>query len=116
MAAHLTGCRGRLRHRPSLGALPAASETEGPATAPSTAESSAAWGFKKNLGADLSLLGAHRLGQKPLKGRIRYITEDEGRFGLKTTTGRRITLSGVKPLGEWESKEYQRWLGAYRIE
>ena len=29
---------------------------------------------------------------------IRYWTQDESRFGLKTITRRRITLKGVKPL------------------
>ncbi len=30
---------------------------------------------------------------------VRYWCQDESRLGLKTLTGRQITLSGVKPLG-----------------
>ncbi len=31
---------------------------------------------------------------------IRYWCEDESRFGLKTVTGRKLTLKGVKPVGQ----------------
>ena len=34
--------------------------------------------------------------------RIRYFCQDESRFGLKTSVGRLLTLSGVKPLGTWQ--------------
>ncbi|WP_179198108.1 hypothetical protein [Nostoc sp. T09] len=33
---------------------------------------------------------------------IRYFVQDESRFGLKTIEGRKITLAGVKPIGEWQ--------------
>lgn len=36
----------------------------------------------------------------PQYSNIRYFTQDESRFGLKTIEGQRITLKGVKPLGE----------------
>jgi hypothetical protein len=41
---------------------------------------------------------------------IRYFVQDESRFGLKTIEGRRITLKGVKPIGElqWQFKAF--WL------
>jgi len=31
---------------------------------------------------------------------VRYWCEDESRFGLKTITGRKLTLKGVKPVGQ----------------
>lgn len=41
---------------------------------------------------------------------LRYFVQDESRFGLKTIEGRRITLKGVKPIGEleWQFKAF--WL------
>lgn len=41
---------------------------------------------------------------------IRYFVQDESRFGLKTLTGRRITLAGVKPIGEWQWQFQAFWL------
>ncbi len=37
---------------------------------------------------------------------IRYFALDESRFGLKTIAGRRITLKGVKPIGELQWQLY----------
>jgi DDE superfamily endonuclease len=39
---------------------------------------------------------------------VRYWCEDESRLGLKTITGRTITLKGVKPLGivGWQRKNF----------
>jgi hypothetical protein len=31
--------------------------------------------------------------------RVRYWCQDETRLGLKTLTGRKLTLKGVKPIG-----------------
>lgn len=42
--------------------------------------------------------------------KIRYFAEDESRFGLKTIEGRRITLKGVKPTGDWQWKFKAFWL------
>lgn len=42
--------------------------------------------------------------------RIRYFCQDESRFGLKTSVGRLITLSGVKPLGTWQWQFKAFWL------
>ncbi|MGD1858613.1 MAG: hypothetical protein ACFB0E_01425 [Leptolyngbyaceae cyanobacterium] len=33
-------------------------------------------------------------------GTVRFFCQDESRFGLKTLTGRRITVRGVKPVGK----------------
>lgn len=41
---------------------------------------------------------------------VRYFVQDESRFGLKTVEGRKITLSGVKPIGEWQWKFQAFWL------
>ena len=39
---------------------------------------------------------------------VRYWCQDENRLGLKTLTGRTITLKGVKPLGlvGWQRKNF----------
>lgn len=39
---------------------------------------------------------------------VRYWCEDESRFGLKTITGRKLTLKGVKPVGsvQWTRKAF----------
>lgn len=39
---------------------------------------------------------------------VRYWCQDESRFGLKTLTGRRITLKGVKPQGavQWHRQAF----------
>lgn len=42
--------------------------------------------------------------------RIRYFAQDESRFGLKTLTGRRITLPGVKPIGKCQWQFQAFWL------
>jgi hypothetical protein len=42
--------------------------------------------------------------------RIRYFCQDESRFGLKTSIGRLLTLSGVKPLGTWQWQFKAFWL------
>ena len=46
----------------------------------------------------------------PKYSNIRYFTQDESRFGLKTIEGRCITLKGVKPVGklQWQFKAF--WL------
>ena len=41
---------------------------------------------------------------------IRYFVKDESRFRLKTIEGRRITLKGVKPVGEWQWQFQAFWL------
>jgi hypothetical protein len=41
---------------------------------------------------------------------IRYFVKDESRFGLKTIEGKRITLKGVKPVGEWQWQFQAFWL------
>ena len=41
---------------------------------------------------------------------IRYFVQDESRFGLKTIEGKRITLKGVKPSGEWQWQFKAFWL------
>jgi hypothetical protein len=42
--------------------------------------------------------------------RVRYLSQDESRFGLKTLLGRRITLKGTKPITplQWSRKNF--WL------
>lgn len=42
--------------------------------------------------------------------RIRYLCQDETRFGLKTIPGRLITARGVKPMGETQWKRDCFWL------
>jgi DDE superfamily endonuclease len=41
-----------------------------------------------------------------LSGQVRFFCEDETRIGLKTISGRKITLRGVKPIGkvQWQFK------------
>lgn len=41
-----------------------------------------------------------------LTGQVRFLCEDETRIGLKTISGRKITLKGVKPKGkvQWQFK------------
>jgi hypothetical protein len=41
---------------------------------------------------------------------IRYFVQDESRFGLHTLPGRCITLSGVKPTGQWQWRFQAFWL------
>ena len=41
---------------------------------------------------------------------IRYFVQDESRFGLKTIEGKRITIKGVKPSGEWQWQFKAFWL------
>jgi hypothetical protein len=36
--------------------------------------------------------------------------QDESRFGLKTLSGRKITLQGVKPIGEWIWRFQAFWI------
>lgn len=40
--------------------------------------------------------------------KVRYFCQDETRLGLKTITGRKITLKGVKPLGQiqWKRENF----------
>ncbi len=46
----------------------------------------------------------------PTYKNIRYFVQDESRFGLKTIEGRRITLKGVKPTGDWQWQFKAFWL------
>jgi hypothetical protein len=46
----------------------------------------------------------------PQFSRIRYLAEDESRFGLKTLVGRLITACGVKPIGQWQWQFQTFWL------
>jgi hypothetical protein len=41
-----------------------------------------------------------------LTGQVRFFCEDENRIGLKTISGRKITLRGIKPKGkvQWQFK------------
>ncbi|MGC8714225.1 MAG: transposase [Leptodesmis sp.] len=41
---------------------------------------------------------------------IRYLAQDESRFGLKTLIGRWITASGIKPIGQWQGLFNAFWL------
>ncbi len=41
---------------------------------------------------------------------IRYFTQDESRFGLKTLIGRVITACGIKPIGAWQWLFQAFWL------
>ncbi len=41
---------------------------------------------------------------------IRYFTQDESRFGLKTLIGRLITACGIKPIGAWQWLFKAFWL------
>lgn len=41
---------------------------------------------------------------------IRYFTQDESRFGLKTLIGRLLTACGVKPIGQWQWLFKAFWL------
>lgn len=41
---------------------------------------------------------------------IRYFTQDESRFGLKTLVGRLITACGIKPIGQWQWLFQAFWL------
>lgn len=42
--------------------------------------------------------------------RLRDFCQDESRLGLKTSVGRLLTLSGVKPLGTWQWQFKAFWL------
>jgi len=45
----------------------------------------------------------HRIGYKFAQARpLRYFCTDESRWGLKTLTGRVLTLRGVKPVALWQ--------------
>ncbi|WP_315791883.1 IS630 family transposase [Fischerella sp. JS2] len=46
----------------------------------------------------------------PLLCNARYFVQDESRFGLKTIEGRKITLPGVKPIGDWQWQFKAFWL------
>jgi hypothetical protein len=41
---------------------------------------------------------------------IRYLAQDESRFGLKTIIGRLITACGIKPIGQWQWLFKAFWL------
>ncbi len=59
---------------------------------------------------DLELLKQYAQHKLPQFSRIRYFSEDESRFGLKTLGGRLITACGIKPLGQWQWKFQTFWL------
>ena len=46
------------------------------------------------------------IGLRGLQTKIRFLCEDETRIGLKTISGRKITVKGVKPYGkvQWKFK------------
>jgi transposase len=46
----------------------------------------------------------------PQYNKVRYFVEDESRFGLKTLSGRKITVKGVKPIGEWIWRFQAFWI------
>jgi len=52
------------------------------------------------------MLGWFAIGMMGLTGQVRFLCEDETRIGLKTLSGRKITLKGVKPKGkvQWQFK------------
>jgi hypothetical protein len=58
----------------------------------------------------LELLKQYAQHKLPQFSRIRYFSEDESRFGLKTLVGRLITACGIKPLGQWQWKFQTFWL------
>jgi hypothetical protein len=62
------------------------------------------------LGDDLQLILSYAKVAFPDYQKIRYFAEDESRFGLKTIEGRRITLKGVKPSGDWQWQFKAFWL------
>ena len=59
---------------------------------------------------DLELLKQYAQHKLPQFSRIRYFSEDESRFGLKTLGGRLISACGIKPLGQWQWKFQTFWL------
>ena len=59
---------------------------------------------------DLELLKQYAQHTLPQFSQIRYFSEDESRFGLKTLVGRLITACGIKPLGQWQWKFQTFWL------
>lgn len=61
--------------------------------------------LKKTVPDDLEKISSHCLKRY---SRIRYWTQDESRFGLKTVTRRRITLKTVKPAVkvQWQFKAF----------
>jgi hypothetical protein len=60
----------------------------------------------KNLAHNLAMLHWFCLTELCTTKTIRFFCEDETRIGLKTITGRKITASGVKPIGihQWQFK------------
>jgi hypothetical protein len=54
----------------------------------------------KNLGENLAMLAAFTITVMGLSGAVRFSCEDETRIGLKTISGRKITLRRVKPKGK----------------
>ncbi len=58
----------------------------------------------------MELLKQYAQHKLPQFSRIRYFSEDESRFGLKTLVGRLITACGIKPLGQWQWKFQTFWL------
>jgi transposase len=54
------------------------------------------------------MLGFVAMTMMGLGGKIRFFCQDETRIGLKTISGRKITLTGVKPRGkvQWKFKAF----------
>lgn len=67
-------------------------------------ETPAAEDFKKKLAENLAMLGFVAMTMMGLGTKVRFFCEDETRIGLKTISGRKITLTGVKPIGEVQWK------------
>ena len=67
--------------------------------------------FKTNLPNLVNLaqtLWSWREGEFKPPMEVRYWCQDEARLGLKTITGRKITLTGIKPIGlvQWPRQSF----------
>jgi hypothetical protein len=66
------------------------------------------WSSKKNLPQRLATLHALYGADSALAGPVRYWCADESRFGLNSIPRRRLTATGVKPIGplQWRFHAY----------
>lgn len=93
----------------SSSALSTASQVEG-ASSPSLPTSGGRQSrFAKTLAPRLQSLRATQPQSQRFQ-HCRYWVEDESRFGLKTMPARRITLKGIKPIGEYQWQFESLWL------
>ncbi len=60
--------------------------------------------FRNHLAEDLAMLSWFAITVMSLGDKVRFLCQDETRIGMKTISGRKITIRGVKPIGKVQWK------------